>query len=447
MVCLLMATGCLFQSTTVTAQERLPNRESIKKVILDTDPSSDPDDVGCIAMLHALANRGECEILAVINSIHHREASLSISAINQFFHRPEIPVGDYKGYAEHVAAPENLYTSMLADQFPRTLKSHTDALDSVSLYREILASAEPKSITIVVIGTMHNLSALLKSGGCSFSPLSGIELVKQKVKLVCTMGGNFIEGQGHDRTNWGGSDALCGYTEWSCLNKERNEMCRFVIENCSSPFVASGWEVGCGDYHNAKRGNVMTGQALKQLDDNHIVRRSYEFHFAARGGDANIDRHSNDQCALLYAIRGEGKNFEAHLNGKISLSKKGDCQWVPTPDGRQGYIQKKRSKEKIAAEIESLMMAQRTPADASPPPRPTNVMAKVFNNDHWITWSASNDSNRGSWVTKYHVYQNGTLIGTAFGTRFRVEPNRLGKPLEVRAVNASGAESRGALVR
>ncbi len=56
-----------------------------QKVILDTDPASDPDDVGCMAMLHTMASLGECEILAIINSTNQKESPLSIGAINQFY--------------------------------------------------------------------------------------------------------------------------------------------------------------------------------------------------------------------------------------------------------------------------------------------------------------------------------------------------------------------------
>ena len=133
-------------------------------------------------------------------------------------------------------------------------------------------------------------------------------------------------------------------------------MCRYVIENCPAPFVASGWEVGCGDYHDANYGNVMTGQSLKDLDARHIVRRSYEYHFQQRGGDEDISRHSNDQCALHYAIRGEGENYVAQLGGKINLSEAGVCTWEASAEGHQGYIQKKRDKNLIAKEIDELMM-------------------------------------------------------------------------------------------
>lgn len=163
------------------------------------------------------------------------------------------------------------------------MKTWKDALDGVALYREVLASAEDNSITVVIIGTMHNFYGLLKSKEDKYSSLDGEDLVKKKVAQVVTMGGNFIDGNGFDRTNWGGSETLCSYTDWSCLNTERNKMCRYVINHCPAPFVASGWEVGCGDYYNANYGNVITGQSLRKLDTTHILRRSYEYHFLTRG--------------------------------------------------------------------------------------------------------------------------------------------------------------------
>ena len=38
------------------------------KVIFDTDMLTDFDDVGALACLHALADAGECEILATVSS-------------------------------------------------------------------------------------------------------------------------------------------------------------------------------------------------------------------------------------------------------------------------------------------------------------------------------------------------------------------------------------------
>lgn len=418
------------------------------KVILDTDPSADPDDVGCMAMLHNMASMGECEILAIINSTHYKQSALSISAINQFYQRKAIPVGDYKGYAEKIASPARNYDYHLARVYPRDLKSWRTAVDGVGLYREILASAADTSITVVIIGTMHNFYGLLHSKGDKFSALMGPELVKRKVKQVVTMGGNFIDGKGYDRTNWGGADKLCDYTDWSCLNEERNAMCRYVIENCPSPFMASGWEVGCGDYYEANYGNVITGQGLKDLDTTHILRRSYEYHFITRGETKEISRHSNDQCALHYAIRGEGQNYVAVKNGKINLSRAGVCTWQASKSHHQGYIQKARHKDLIAEEIEALMMMSLPEVDMTPPDAPQNLRIESKTSSARISWDASSDDSPGSWVIGYQVYVEDEPIAMAYGTQLILDESfSEGTEFEIRAVNASGIESESAWIK
>ena len=84
----------LVASTTVRAADRHP-----VPVILDTDMGSDVDDVGSVAVLHALANRGEAKILAMGVSIKNASTPLCLDALNTYFKRPEIPLGVVKGPA------------------------------------------------------------------------------------------------------------------------------------------------------------------------------------------------------------------------------------------------------------------------------------------------------------------------------------------------------------
>ncbi|MEM7572763.1 MAG: hypothetical protein AAF433_07675 [Bacteroidota bacterium] len=413
-----------------------------EQVILDTDPSFDPDDVGCIAMLHSMASQGECDILAIINSTNQQESALCISSINYFYNRMAIPVGDYHGYAEKINATENTYDFHIARDYPRGLENWEESLDGVRLYREILATATEKSITVVIIGTMHNFYGLLQSEADELSELDGIELVREKIKQVVTMGGNFLQHAGYDRTNWGGSTKLCPYTDWSCLNEERNRMCRFVIENCPAPFIASGWENGNGDYYNANNGNVITGQGLKELAENHIVRRSYERHFEYRGGADDISRHSNDQCALHYAIRGEADNYRAYTNGTITLSETGECRWDPTKDRQQGHIQKEREDEVIAAEIEALMMYPAPELDLTPPEAPTKLELIKNEESYVLRWQAASDPTLGSWVVAYEVYAPGQAVKRVYGHQFVFQSSQDLPPFFViRAINASGTFS------
>lgn len=67
------------------------------KVIFDTDMITDFDDVGALACLHALADAGECEILATVSSTRGNASVGAIEVINHYYGRPDIPTGAPKG--------------------------------------------------------------------------------------------------------------------------------------------------------------------------------------------------------------------------------------------------------------------------------------------------------------------------------------------------------------
>lgn len=415
---------------------------AVEKVILDTDPSYDPDDMGCIAMLQGMANAGELEILAIMNVFHHEESALAISATSTYYNRPAIPVGDNKSLAKE-KAPETNYDWYLANHYPRMLARSADAPDSTDLYREILASAEPRSVTILVVGTLHNLELLLKSQPDKHSPLNGIELVRKSVRLVASMGGNFIDSKGYDRTNWGGSDELCRDDRtWACLVEEQNALSRYVLENCPAPFVASGWENGNGQFNGAEQGDVRTGQGLKKLAEDHIVRVAYERHFASRGGAHKIDRHSNDQCALLYGARGAGDYYHAFVDGQIHMSPTGEIRWEQTEGGVQGYVSKKAADSELAELIEGLMMSPVIKRDTTAPTAPGDLKLLVENHDKVLTWTAATDYTAGNWIAYYNVYGDGALIGRAHGLRYVLEDaqSTAFENFKVCAVNVAGIE-------
>ncbi len=70
---------------------------AVPKIIFDTDMITDFDDVGALACLHALADAGECEILATISSTRGNASVGAVEVINHYYARPDIPVGAPKG--------------------------------------------------------------------------------------------------------------------------------------------------------------------------------------------------------------------------------------------------------------------------------------------------------------------------------------------------------------
>lgn len=160
------------------------------KVILDSDASSDWDDVGDIATLNSLADVGEIEILATMASSQNGATALFMNAINTWYGRPNVPVGrrpDIGGVGG--------YPAEIANQYPHPLYANpTDPPLAVNLYRQILAAQPDNSVVIVTTGYLNNLQALLQSGPDQYSSLSGPALFAKKIKYwVCT-GGDFPAG-------------------------------------------------------------------------------------------------------------------------------------------------------------------------------------------------------------------------------------------------------------
>ncbi len=67
------------------------------RIIFDTDMICDFDDVGALACLHALADAGECEILATVSSTRGNASVGAIQVINAYYGRAHPPVGAPKG--------------------------------------------------------------------------------------------------------------------------------------------------------------------------------------------------------------------------------------------------------------------------------------------------------------------------------------------------------------
>ncbi|MFQ5823570.1 MAG: hypothetical protein ACE5JB_05900 [bacterium] len=73
------------------------NDNIAKKIIYETDMCADVDDVGGLAILHAMANNGEAELLAVCFNEVHPSGAAAIDAINTWYGRGNIPIGIYRG--------------------------------------------------------------------------------------------------------------------------------------------------------------------------------------------------------------------------------------------------------------------------------------------------------------------------------------------------------------
>lgn len=280
-------------------------------IIFDTDMDTDCDDAGAMAVLHVLADRGECEILATMVSVAHPWSAPTVAAINAYYGRPNLPIGQVKGGG--VNEPSR-FAKKIAGEFPHAIKSADDAPDALPLYRELLEKQPDHSVVIVTVGYLRNLKNLLESPG-------GPELVKRKVKTYVCMGGNFIGTPAHDDLKLGN------------VNFQRDpQSALYVIQNWPTPIVFGGREV-C-----SVPSGLTCGTSLAKTPPNNPVRRAYEHYF----GGTLKNRHVADLVSVLYAVRGLRDYWDLHAGGHMDLQNDMKFTWRDTPDRQQSYLLKKR---------------------------------------------------------------------------------------------------------
>jgi len=292
-------------------------------LILDTDISSDADDAGAVAVLHGLAKQGQVKILAMMVSSSNPWSVPCLRAINAWFERAKIPIGQVQGKAVH---DESKYTRAVAEAVAH--HAPAAASDAVQLYRRILAAQNDRSVTVVSIGYLTNLRNLLQSKADTISPLDGQELVRRKVARFVCMGGQYPSGQ-----------------EWNFAQDA--EAAAYVLTHWPTELVFVGFELGK---------DIITGAKLRSLPPAHPIRRSYELHNKLSG------RPSWDQIAVYYAVttaNGKQNDLWSKIYGRNVVENNGSNHWLNDQNAEHAYLVQQADSAKIAAIVEQLMLTEK----------------------------------------------------------------------------------------
>lgn len=290
-------------------------KNSPVKIIVDTDMHTDCDDPGALAVLHALADREECEILAIMSSTKDPYSGPTIDAINTYFGRPDIPIGTIQEGVYRYSK----YTKTIATEFPHDFGMGEGAPDAVSLYRDILEQQPDGSVVIVTVGYLTNISNLLKLPA-EDGRLSGMELVKRKVKSWVCMGGNFI------------GDPPKDDLKLSNVNFQFDApAAHYAINNWPGNLLFAGREV-CSE-----PSGLAIGENLLHTPTSNPVRRAYELYF-----DGKLkNRHVADLVSVLFAVRGLRDYWDIETNGYMDIKPDMTFEWKFDMDKGQSYLKKK----------------------------------------------------------------------------------------------------------
>ncbi|WP_413431321.1 nucleoside hydrolase [Crateriforma spongiae] len=325
MVLFLVASALLLRVTLQAAEP--------VSVIFDTDMAGDCDDAGALAVLNALADRGEAEILAVVTN-RKDPAGLSGAAcdvINTFYGRPDVPIGTDKDGARAKWKGGSSYTPVLAKEFPHDSPVDAELSDAIDVYRKTLASADDQSVVICSVGALSNLQDLLESSADKHSPLSGAELISKKVRQTVIMGGAFPR-SAKPETN-------------VRLDPPASVA---VVNDWPGPILWQGFEVGAA---------LHCGAGLKRALSNNPVRRAFEVRPYLGNFAIDHGKPAHDQAAVLIAVRGpEPSLWKVSGKGRVVVDSDGHSEWHADASHQHQYVSIKGRSDRLIQMIEELML-------------------------------------------------------------------------------------------
>ena len=307
-------------------------------VIFDTDMGNDVDDALALAMIHALESRNEARLLAVAITKDNKWAAPFIDIVNTFYGRGDIPIGVVRqGKTPEdnpmIQAPAERKKPDGAPLYPHDLTDGAKALDAVDVLRRVLAAQDDTPVVIIQVGFSTNLAHLLDTSGDAHSPLPGKALIRQKVRLLSVMAGNFAYEQPEFNVYKDAAAAAKVFAEWP------------------TPIVASGFEVGESILYPSR-----SIERDFSYVPNHPVAEAYRRYLAMP-----YDRPTWDLTSVLYALRPDDGYFTLSPSGAITVSADSLTHFTPSSSGNHRYL--KADEIQKARALEAMIYLASQPPD------------------------------------------------------------------------------------
>ncbi len=289
------------------------------RLIFDTDICGDCDDVLALGMIHALELRGHCRLLAVTISVDHEQAAPFVDAVNTFYGRGDIPIGVVgKGGVVEESAFLSLVEEKDADgkfRYPHDLLSRRSAPSAISILRKTLSAQPDHSVVIAQVGFSTNLARLLDSPADEYSPMTGIELVKRKVKLLSLMAGAFTPIEGNRR-----------YGEYNVVKDLASSQA--LAKHWPTAMLYSGFEIGIALPYPAISIERDYGYVPHHPVSEAYIKRNPPPH----------NRPTWDLTSVLVAVLGDRGYFDLSPQGKVTVEADGSTRFEALPEGLHRYL-------------------------------------------------------------------------------------------------------------
>ena len=319
----------LFFSLTVAVSAPDP----AVKVIFDTDMYTDYDDIGALAMLHAMTDAGEAELLAVTQCTRGNSGLAVVEIINRYYGRPDLPVGCLHGIGVQGTGAKGFGLLEKYAGWYQHLDNQT-APDAVEVFRKTLAAQPDGSVVICAVGYLSNLRVLLESQGDAFSPLGGRELVAQKVKKTVIMACSYPSGSEHNSAG-----------DW--------QSSKIVFEQWPTPIVFVDYQYGRDLY--AGRAVAESAGEWNPVKDAFKNRLTPRENVTATSYDRLAGHPSWDEAAVLAAVRDLSRYFNTERGMFQMVGTNGDDEWIANATSSCVRVTVKMPKEDVGKVMDELM--------------------------------------------------------------------------------------------
>jgi inosine-uridine nucleoside N-ribohydrolase len=274
-------------------------------------------------MIHALESRGECKLLAVTITKDHELAAAFTDVVNTFYGRGDIPIGVCRSGVTPAAGKFNPLADVKDDgkfRFAHDLRSGNDAADAVTVLRTALATAEDGTVAVAQVGFSTNLAGLLDSKPDGISPLSGIDLVRRKVRLLSIMAGAFTKITGRDGKPY-------DHKEYNIVKDIPSA--QKVASQWPTPIVWSGYEIGIAVPYPHE-----SIQQDYRYAEHHPLAEAYIAY-----NPPPHNRPTWDLTSVLYAVRPQRDYFGLSTSGRVIVADDGLTSFQADPAGPHRYLQ------------------------------------------------------------------------------------------------------------
>ena len=195
-LCTLLA-GLVLTACTKDDDPTIDEPHDPVNVIIDTDLGNCTDDLFALQAAFAYKAKGKCNILGIMQDCGEEKCQRLADALMHYYKADDIPLGLVENGNQHPFECTPYYE--IADlvnadntlRFPPTDIPLSQRLSGMKLYRKLLSEAADNSVNIVCLGMLTNLGQLMDSEADEYSPLSGMELIRRKVKAADISAGCF----------------------------------------------------------------------------------------------------------------------------------------------------------------------------------------------------------------------------------------------------------------